>query len=79
MGVKGLTNQPQRTPLISPKSSMMFPLFTPAPQVYPLLFTHCSRSGPASLMQAFSALPGFVNMAQSFKRDGLPARREWLI
>jgi hypothetical protein len=37
--------QPQRTPLISPKSSMMFPF----------------------------------NMAQYFKRDGLPARRAWLI
>jgi len=41
---------------------------TPAPQVYPLLFTHRFRSGPAFSMQAFSALPGFVNMALYFIR-----------
>jgi hypothetical protein len=62
---------------------------TPAPRVYPLLFTHRSRSGPASQMQTFYALPGFVTMAQYFirlrrafgatRKDGLPARRALLI
>ena len=49
---------------------MISPLFTPAPQVYPLVFTHRYRSGPAHSAnsgQAFSALPGFVNMARFFK------------
>ena len=60
-------DQPFRLPFSALSRSV-----TPAPRVYPLLFTPRSRSGPASLRQAFSALPGFVNMALYFKSSVCP-------
>jgi len=45
-------------------------LFTSSPSGHPLRFTRRFRSGPASSMQAISALPGYVRPASSVVQKG---------